>query len=92
MPWIECLGFCAAITVLASFCMTTISALRIFAIASNVLFISYGLLGHIYPVFFLHVALLPVNLVKLHRLSHRSQFARRHDALRSIDFLDGSGG
>ena len=72
--------------------MTTISALRIFAIASNVLFISYGLLGHIYPVFFLHVALLPVNLVKLHRLSHQSQFARRHDSLRSIDFLDGSGG
>jgi hypothetical protein len=76
MPWIDCLGFCAAVTVLASFCMTTIFTLRTFAIASNILFICYGLLGHIYPVFFLHVALLPINLVKLHRLQHRSQFGK----------------
>jgi len=76
MHWVDFLGFCAAAAVLTSCCMTTILSLRIFAVLSNVLFILYGLLGHIYPVFFLHVALLPINLVKLHRLQDRSQFGK----------------
>jgi hypothetical protein len=68
MSWIDFLGFAAALSVLASFCMTTIVALRTVALLSNVLFILYGLLAHIYPVFFLHTVLLPINLVKLHRI------------------------
>ena len=71
MSWINILGFSAALSVLASFCMTTIVALRTFALLSNVLFILYGLLAHIYPVFLLHVVLLPVNLIKLFRLRMR---------------------
>jgi hypothetical protein len=53
--------------------MTTIVSLRSVAIASNVLFIVYGLSGHIYPVFFLHIALLPINLIKLYQARHRSR-------------------
>ncbi len=68
MSWIDGLGFCASVAVLASFCMTTIVALRVFALASNVLFCVYGLLAHIYPVFLLHVILMPINLLKLWRL------------------------
>jgi hypothetical protein len=71
MSWINLLGFTAALTVLVSFCMTTIVSLRAVAIASNLLFILYGMLGHIYPVFFLHLTLLPINLIKLHRIQHR---------------------
>jgi hypothetical protein len=37
---------------------------------SNVLFILYGLLAHIYPVLLLHVVLLPVNSIKLFRLRY----------------------
>jgi hypothetical protein len=73
MPWIDLVGFAAAFTVLASFCMTTIASLRSVAIASNMLFIIYGMLGHIYPVFLLHVTLLPINLIKLHRARDRSR-------------------
>jgi CRP/FNR family transcriptional regulator, cyclic AMP receptor protein len=69
--WIDLLVFAAALTVLASFCMTTIVSLRTVAVMSNLLFISYGLLGHIYPVFFLHLTLLPINLIKLHRMHNR---------------------
>ena len=65
---IDVLGFVAALSVLASFCMTTILALRSFALLSNVLFIVYGLLSQVYPVFFLHLVLLPVNIAKLRRL------------------------
>ena len=68
MSWINFLGFSAALSVLASFCMTTIVALRTFALLSNVLFILYGVLAHIYPVFLLHVVLLPVKSIKLFRL------------------------
>lgn len=72
MHLIDLLGFAAALTVLASFCMTSIVPLRSIAVISNLLFICYGLLGHIMPVFFLHITLLPVNLIKLHRLQSRS--------------------
>ena len=35
------------------------------AIASNVLFCTYGYFDHIYPVFILHLTLLPINTVRL---------------------------
>lgn len=78
MSWITFIGFTASLTVLASCCMTTIVSLRSVAIASNLLFISYGMLGHIYPVFFLHLALLPINLVKLHRINARPSHVVEH--------------
>ena len=65
MSWIDIVGYSAALAVLGSFCMTTIVSLRILAILSNVLFGIYGLSAHLYPVFFLHSVLLPVNLFKL---------------------------
>jgi hypothetical protein len=68
MSWVDGLGFCASCAVLASFCMTTIVSLRLLALTSNVLFGTYGLIAHIYPVVFLHLMLLPINLVKLYRL------------------------
>ena len=46
MSWVDSLGFCASFAVLASFCMTTILPLRIFALVSNILFSAYGLLAH----------------------------------------------
>ncbi len=65
MTWIDFVGYLAALTVLATFCMDTIVTLRGVAIASNVLFILYGIARHLYPVFFLHAVLLPVNIVKI---------------------------
>ena len=68
MPWIDFVGYLAALTVLATFCMDTIVPLRGLAIASNVLFILYGVAGHLYPVLLLHAVLLPVNIVKIIQL------------------------
>ena len=73
MSWVDGLGFCASFAVLASFCMTTIVSLRLAALTSNVLFSTYGLIAHIYPVMFLHLMLLPINLVKLYRLRWRER-------------------
>src|SRR6516165_4709469 len=68
MSAIDLLGYSAALAVLATFCMSSIVHLRIVAILSNVLFVSYGLLAHLYPVFLLHAILLPINLLKLAQL------------------------
>jgi CRP/FNR family cyclic AMP-dependent transcriptional regulator len=65
MSWLEFLGYAASAMVFATFCMKTMIPLRILAIASNVLFCTYGYFGHIYPVFILHLALLPINAIRL---------------------------
>lgn len=58
-------GYTAALLVLATFCMRGMVALRTVAIASNVAFIAYGALADIGPVLVLHLALLPVNVIRL---------------------------
>ena len=78
MSWIDGLGFCASLAVLASFCMTTIVALRSLALASNLLFCVYGLLAHIYPVFLLHMVLFPINVAKLWRLRFSRESGTTH--------------
>ena len=69
--WVDFVGYLAAFTVLATFCMNTIVPLRGLAIVSNILFIMYGIAGHLYPVFVLHAVLLPINVFKIVQLRHR---------------------
>jgi hypothetical protein len=66
--FLDLLGFAAAAAVLAGFCMNSIRHLRLAALASNVLFVIYGLFAHVYPVVILHIILVPINLQKLHRI------------------------
>ncbi|WP_044591633.1 YgjV family protein [Bradyrhizobium sp. LTSPM299] len=68
MRGVDLLGFAAAAAVLVGFSMNSILNLRMAALASNVLFVLYGFLAHIYPVVILHVILLPINLQKLYRI------------------------
>jgi len=63
--WPNLLGYAASCAVLATFLMRTMIPLRLVAILSNVLFLAFGYIEHIYPVFFLHVALLPINTWRL---------------------------
>lgn len=62
---IDALGYAASTAVLATFLMRTMVPLRIVAIASNLLFILYGHFAHVPPVLLLHIALLPINVVRL---------------------------
>lgn len=66
--WIEPIGYAASLAVFASFCVTEMFPLRCFAIASNVLFMTYGFLEQLAPVLLLHAVLLPVNVVRLIQL------------------------
>ena len=72
MVWVAWL---AAALVFASFFMKTIVPLRTMAIASNLAFIAYALLGwgqgvfdKVLPILVLHGALLPLNLWRLHEV------------------------
>jgi hypothetical protein len=59
------LGYAASLAVLATFLMRTMRPLRMIAILSNILFVAYGYIDHIEPVFLLHLVLLPINLWRL---------------------------
>jgi CRP/FNR family transcriptional regulator, cyclic AMP receptor protein len=65
----------AALLVFSTFFMKTMIPLRVVAIASNVAFIGYALLGlkygifgRLYPILVLHSALLPLNIVRLREI------------------------
>jgi CRP/FNR family cyclic AMP-dependent transcriptional regulator len=63
----DAVGYLASALVFATFYMKTMMPLRAVAIASNVAFISYGDVGGMAPILILHVALLPLNLWRLHQ-------------------------
>jgi len=68
MTGIDLLGYVASALVLTTFCMQSMIPLRIAALASNILFATYGYLGHAYPVLALHTVLFPLNALMLLRL------------------------
>ena len=61
----DVIGYAASLAVLATFLMCSMVPLRLIAILSNLLFLTYGYLAHIHPVFLLHAALLPINIGRL---------------------------
>ena len=82
MSLVDVLGYAASAAVLATFCMSTMIPLRILALGSNVLFMAYGYVDHLYPVFTLHAILLPVNALRLmqfQRLMRDMRRAHRED-------------
>jgi hypothetical protein len=68
IAWRELIGYLASSLVLATFCVRDMAALRAFAIASNLAFISYGYVAAVHPVLALHLLLLPTNVVRLWQL------------------------
>lgn len=64
----EVVGYVAASLVFATFWMKTMVPLRLVGIASNLFFISYGILEEANPVLLLHCMLLPLNLFRLRQM------------------------
>jgi CRP/FNR family cyclic AMP-dependent transcriptional regulator len=77
MELIDCVGYLASGLVLLTFSMRTMLRLRAVAICSNIAFVAYGLGAGIYPVLLLHLALLPVNLWLLLRMTALLKKANR---------------
>ena len=62
------IGYLASALVLCTFLTRTMMPLRVIALGSNLAFIAYGALLHLYPVLVLHVVLLPVNAWRLREI------------------------
>src|SRR4028118_766789 len=62
---VDVLGCAAAAATLLTFAQKQMWPMRIAAIAANIFFIGYGALGLLYPVLFLHLVLLPLNVARL---------------------------
>jgi hypothetical protein len=92
--WILVAAWLASLLVFAAFFMKTMIPLRVVAIASNIAFISYALLGlhygvfgRVYPILVLHACLLPLNVVRLsqvRRLVAEVNSATDEDVLRAL--------
>lgn len=88
MEWMEAFGYLGALLTLATFSMTTMLRLRIVGIGANLAFISYGAMSQAYPVLLLHVALLPLNIWRLHQLLQLTrQIEEASSARLSLDWL-----
>ena len=88
MQWIETFGYLGALMTLTTFSMKTMVHLRIAGIVSNLVFIAYGVLGHVYPVLLLHLALLPLNVWRLRQLLQLTRQMKEISASRlSLEWL-----
>jgi hypothetical protein len=86
----DLLGYAASLVVLATFLMRTMVPLRLLAILSNILFLLYGYIEHIYPVMFLHITLLPVNTIRLIAAARLGRSVQLEPALRALATKCGS--
>jgi hypothetical protein len=92
----ELSGYVASTLVLLTFVAKDMRLLRTVAIFSNLAFITYGTLEWLLPVLFLHMLLLPLNVVRLAEIVRGTHgrpnsngwrcpcpsFARRRDSAR----------
>ena len=68
LNWVQLVGYAASLLVFSTFYMKTMIPLRCVAITSNVAFLTYGYFAGLYPVFLLHMVLLPLNVFRLHQM------------------------
>ncbi|HEY6025055.1 MAG TPA: cyclic nucleotide-binding domain-containing protein [Pseudolabrys sp.] len=68
MNYVTIIGFIAAALVIATLSMRTMIPLRVVGIASNVAFVTYGVLFHSPPTIVLHAILLPLNVYRLREM------------------------
>jgi CRP/FNR family cyclic AMP-dependent transcriptional regulator len=78
MNWIELTGYLGAGMTFVTFYMKAMLPLRYMALCSNVAFIVYGGSSHLYPVLFLHLCLLPLNVVRLAELRRSISRVRKY--------------
>ncbi len=75
------IGYIASGLVLTTFCTNDLRRLRTLAILSNIVFITYGALAWLPPVLGLHLLLLPINAIRLMRMSNMASGADDHKRL-----------
>ena len=68
MDYVTLIGFLAAGLVIATLSMRTMIPLRVIGLASNVAFVTYGILFGSLPTVILHGILFPLNVYRLYEM------------------------
>lgn len=68
MAWLELFGWLGAFLTISAYSMRSMLPLRFIALGANLSFITYGAFVPVYPMLFLHVSLLPLNLYRLREI------------------------
>jgi hypothetical protein len=82
--WPEIFGYLAAGLLLLTFSMRQMVALRAVAMASSAAWLVYAGADHLYPVFSLHIMLLPLNGIRLHQALRLQSLAVSGGAERGV--------
>lgn len=88
MDCLQLLGFLAAFLMFSTFYMKNMIPLRIIGMASNATFIIYAVNAEIWPLFVLHVVLLPMNFfrfIQMRKLIEQVRSASEDDM--SFEFM-----
>jgi CRP/FNR family cyclic AMP-dependent transcriptional regulator len=83
-PLHEVYGWAAAVLTLLAFSCNGIVRLRYVALSANAAFMAYGLTAELWPVFFLHAVLVPVNLWRLTQALHPSLRLKAETSVRNV--------
>lgn len=75
MRLVDCTGYIASLLVFLTFYMKDMVPLRVVALFSNVAFLAYGGALQLWPVIFLHGALIPINICRLAAEFRKTQTA-----------------
>lgn len=76
MRLVDCTGYIASLLVFLTFTMKDMVPLRVVALFSNVAFLAYGGALQLWPVIFLHGALIPINICRLAAEFRKTQTAQ----------------
>ena len=90
MNYVTMVGFLAAGLVIATLSMRTMIPLRVIGLASNVAFVTYGVLFGSLPTVILHGILFPLNVYRLHemlKLVKQVEAASKGDKANHLYFL-----
>jgi CRP/FNR family transcriptional regulator, cyclic AMP receptor protein len=71
MGLVDLIGFSAGLLVILACSMRDLLRLRCCSIASNLLFLTFGIAGDVLPVAILHAVLLPLNALRLWEMVRR---------------------
>jgi CRP/FNR family cyclic AMP-dependent transcriptional regulator len=77
---VEINGYAASAAVLLTVLMSTMIPLRVLALFSNALFVSYGYFNDVLPVLILHAVLFPINLYRLVQFRRLVQDVRKAES------------
>jgi CRP/FNR family transcriptional regulator, cyclic AMP receptor protein len=77
MGIVEMAGYLAAFLVFLTFYMKTMIPLRVIGICSNCVFITYAYVGGVHPILVLHLALLPLNGLRLRQMLRLTRDVRQ---------------